>query len=83
MFDKTDVDNSGTLEPEELQTLIAFSFEKGAMNFDKAKLLEFSKKLIKSHAKDEESASVTFEEFEDLYDKILRDPEVCNESGSD
>ena len=77
LFEKTDADGNGTLDAEELQTLIAKTFKKSSsLSFDKEKLLEFSKKLVKIHAKESSEKGITFQEFEILYAQILKDPEV-------
>jgi hypothetical protein len=73
------MDGSGTLDASELEELIAASFEKAALAFDRSKLLEFSTRLIKTHGKD--SSVVTFEDFEELYNKILKDPEARGRIG--
>lgn len=55
LFDQTDIDGNGTLDPGELQILIARTFRKASLNFDETVLLEFSKKLITNITKNSNS----------------------------
>jgi len=76
IFQHADTDKNGVLDLNELECLIARAFKNKDIDFvGKHALKKYTRMQLREHDKDG-SGTIDFEEFVNLYTKLLNDPEI-------
>jgi len=75
IFDQADKDGSGSLDKEELRSVLRKIFRKSDVSFDSKQMRKYAALQIAEHDSDG-SGTIDFEEFAELYQKIMDDPEI-------
>jgi len=75
IFDQADKDGSGSLDKEELRSVLRKIFRKTEVSFDSKQMRKYAELQIAEHDSDG-SGTIDFEEFAELYQKIMEDPEI-------
>jgi len=76
LFEKADKDHNGTLDLKELQAVISRAFKKNDLSFLSKESLRDYTKLQMSTFDEDNSGTLKFEEFVELYNTILEDPSL-------
>eukprot|EP01130_Rhizamoeba_saxonica_P002489 TRINITY_DN12281_c0_g1_i1.p1 TRINITY_DN12281_c0_g1~~TRINITY_DN12281_c0_g1_i1.p1 ORF type:complete len:235 (-),score=72.12 TRINITY_DN12281_c0_g1_i1:32-682(-) len=75
IFEKADKDGNGFLDSKELRHVVARAFKKNDIDFDSKLIYKYSALQMDKHDADG-NGELEFEEFVELYNNLIEDPEL-------